>query len=122
MTKSLYIQNHHFQDFDKYNIALARHEATPFHYLACMYLREACVELIIHIIYRTWHTSGYPQSDLNTVNGGLSDIEVGVRTAGDHATQDLSLKWEVSGWLILIRVSLVCLEQLEQGTHCSLPL
>ena len=70
----------------------------------------------------TWHTSGYPQCDLDTVNGGLSDVEVGVRATRDHAAKDLTLKWEVPGWLILIRVSLVSLEQLEEGTHCSLSL
>ena len=70
----------------------------------------------------TWHTGGYPQCDLDTVNGGLSDVEVGVGATRDHAAKDLTLKWEVPGGLILIRVSLVSLEQLEEGTHCSLSL
>ena len=70
----------------------------------------------------TWHTGGYPQCDLDAVNGRLSDVEVGVRAARDHAAKNLALKGKVTGWLILIRVSLVSLKQLKESTHSSLSL
>ena len=71
----------------------------------------------IHVLHEpctlTWHTGGYPQCDLNAVNGRLSDVEVRIRATRDHAAKDLALEWEVSGRLILVRVSLVGLKQLE---------
>ena len=76
----------------------------------------------LYMIVCTWHTGGYPQCDLNTVNGGLPDIEVRIRTARDHTAKNLALERQVSRWLIFIWVSLVGLEQLEQCTHCSLSL
>ena len=56
----------------------------------------------LYMIVCTWHTGGYPQCDLNTVNGGLPDIEVWIRTARDHTAKNLALERQVSRWLIFI--------------------